>query len=412
MALARTVRLALTKLAFAVALAGAGAAPAADSLAEAFAEGEASASFRYRFEFVDQDNFDENAEASTLLGRVNYRTGDWNGFAAFGELDLVGNVGWDNYDEGGGNTPDRSQYPVVADPTGGDFNQAWLQWSDGGGLTLRGGRQRIIYDNARFIGAVGWRQNEQTFDGVWAQKKTPAGLDLQLAWVWQVNRIFGDDVPAGRNDGSTWLANAGWEIEGAGRLVGYYYDIDNDDVASFSTRTWGVRFSGQSDRGGFGLGYAVDYAHQADAHDNTVDFSADYLRLDLSVTVAGITPFLARESLGGHAGRAGAAFRTPLATLHGFNGWTDQFLTTPDAGLVDLFGGLRGKAGPWAWDVTWHDFEAESGSMGFGQEINASISRPFLERYSVLFKAGRFDADAGSPYPDTTKFWLQLTADF
>ena len=43
---------------------------AAETLAEAFTNGEAKVSFRYRFEFVDQDNFDNDAEASTLRGRL------------------------------------------------------------------------------------------------------------------------------------------------------------------------------------------------------------------------------------------------------------------------------------------------------------------------------------------------------
>jgi hypothetical protein len=40
-----------------------------------------------------------------------------------------------------------------------------LQWKNDKGTLLRGSRQRIIYDNARFVGNVGWRQNEQTYDG-------------------------------------------------------------------------------------------------------------------------------------------------------------------------------------------------------------------------------------------------------
>ena len=35
------------------------------------------------------------------------------------------------------------------------------------------------------------------------------------------------------------------------------------------------------------------------------------------------------EVLGGDEDEPGEAFRTPLATLHAFNGWADQFLTTP-----------------------------------------------------------------------------------
>ena len=30
-----------------------------------------------------------------------------------------------------------------------------------------------------------------------------------------------------------------------------------------------------------------------------------------------------------------SAFRTPLATLHRFQGWTDKFLGTPPAGVED-----------------------------------------------------------------------------
>ncbi|MEJ8569076.1 alginate export family protein [Elongatibacter sediminis] len=385
---------------------------AADSLAEAFTQGKATVGFRYRFEHVDQDPLDRNARASTLRGRLNFRTDDWNGFAAFGELDYIGNIGWDDYNEGAGNTPDRSEYPVVADPVGPDLNQAWLQWSDGSGTTLRGGRQRIIYDNARFVGNVGWRQNEQTYDGVWLQKKFGTGLDAQVAWVWQVNRIFGDDVPAGENDNTTWLANVGWDVADAGKLTGYYYDIDNDDVAGFSTRTWGLRFAGSRESGGLTFGYAAEYAHQTDGHNNPVDFSADYYRFDLSLGIGRITPYVGYESLGGDDGEAGASFRTPLATLHAFNGWADKFLATPGAGLDDVFGGVKGKIGDWAWNVVYHAFDAESGSGSYGSEVDASLARGFAGHYHVLFKAARFKGDDDPAYQDTTKFWIQISAHF
>ncbi len=397
-----------------VALCATGVNPAlaAESFAEMFTQGKASVALRYRYEFVDQDTFNENANASTLRGRLNFKTADWNGFGAFAEFDYVTDVIWDDYDAGGGNTPDKSQYPVVADPTGPDLNQAFLQWQNGAaGSLLRGGRQRIIYDNARFVGNVGWRQNEQTYDAAYFQHKV-AALDFQLAWVWQVNRIFGDDVPAGENDNSTILGNLGWNVEGLGKLSGYYYDIDNDDVASFSTRTYGARFAGTHAFEEREFGYALEYAHQSDAHNNPVSYSASYYRVDASLGLGKVTPFVGYESLGGDDSVAGASFRTPLATLHAFNGWADMFLTTPNAGLNDLFLGIRGAVAAWSWDVTWHDFDAESGSQSWGSELDASIGRKFAEKYSVLFKAAFFDGATTSPYPDTTKFWLQLTADF
>ena len=374
------------------------------------AGGKPGLALRYRLETVDQDGFAEDAEASPLRIRLNYRSGDWRGFGFFAEYDYVVAVPWDDYNEGGGNTPDRAQYPVVADPEGGDLNQAYVQWQGEAGTLVRAGRERIIYDNARFVGNVGWRQNEQTYDGVYVQHKT-GGYDLQAAWVGQVNRIFGDDVPDGQHDNDTWLLNASKDTAGVGKLVVYLYDIDNRDTASFSTLSAGLRFTSELKTDFATLGLAAEFAHQVDAHDNPVDYSANYYRADLSAALPYLTPYLGYESLGGNDGRAGAAFRTPLATLHAFNGWADKFLATPDAGLNDFFVGVKGKLGAWSWDLLYHDFAAESGPGSFGDEIDASLSRKFGERVGLLLKAAVFDGDAGSPYLDTTKVWVQLTFD-
>jgi len=389
---------------------------AAETVAEMFTQGKGALSFRYRLEFVDQANFDDDAVASTLRTRLNFRTDDWNGFGVFAEFDYVTDIFSDDYNAGGGNTPDKGRYPVVADPTGSDLNQAYVQWQGSTGSLLRGGRQRIIFDNARFVGNVGWRQNEQTYDAGYFQQKTAAGLDFQLAYVWQVNRIFGRDVPAGTNDNSTWLTNLGWVVGGLGKLTGYFYDIDNVEVADFSTSTWGARLAGSNQLGSGKFGYAAEFAHQNDAHNNPVDYSANYYRLDVSMGIAGVTPYAGFESLGGDNSREGAAFRTPLATLHAFNGWADVFLTTPPAGLNDLFVGIKGSFGgsekSWGWEVLHHTFEAESGGADYGDEIDASLSRKFAGHYGLLLKAAWFDADSESGFADTTKFWIQLTADF
>jgi hypothetical protein len=386
-------------------------AQAADSFIDSFKQGKAGLSFRYRFEGVDQGSFDKDAKASTLKTRLNFRTADLYGFSLFGEGDFVFNIGWDDYNAGAGNTPDKGQYPVVADPEGADLNQGYIQWKNEKGSLLRGGRERIIYDNARFVGNVGWRQNEQTYDGVYFQQKV-SGFDLQAAWVGQVNRIFGTDVPAGKQDNNTWLLNGGKAWDGVGRLTAYYYDINNKDAAAFSTKSYGFRFAGKRKASKVTLGYAAEYAHQKNAHNNSVDFSADYYRLDFSIGIGPVTPYLGYESLGGDDTRQGAMFRTPLATLHAFNGWADKFLITPAAGLEDLFFGVKGKAAKWSWNLVYHDFNAESGNDSFGTEFDASISRKFAKHYALLLKAAYFDGDSTSTYKNTTKVWVQFTANF
>ncbi len=63
---------------------------------------------------------------------------------------------------------------------------------------------------------------------------------------------------------------------------------------------------------------------------------------DVALAVKGIgTLGVGYELLGSDDGVA--AFQTPLATLHKFNGFADQFLVTPAGGLQDIY--FYAKAG-------------------------------------------------------------------
>ena len=115
----------------------------------------------------------------------------------------------------------------------------------------------------------------------------------------------------------------------------------------------------------------------------------------------------AYESLGGDQSVADSAFRTPLATLHAFQGWADKFLATPGAGVNDLFATVKYKAGKWDLTGVYHDFSAEDGSADWGTEFDVSAGRTLGDGYGLLLKAALYDADQHSA--DTTKFWVMLT---
>jgi hypothetical protein len=387
-------------------------ATAADNLGEAFTEGKFGYSLRWRLEDVDQDPLPHDATAIPLRARINFHTADLSGFSVKAEFDYVFNFGVDDFNAGGGNTPNPPGYPVIADPGGEDLNQLFAQYKGKIGQ-LRLGRQCIIYDNARFIGNVGWRQNEQTYDSFSYNYGYGAddAFQVQYAYVDNVNRIFGDDVNAGDHAQNTHLVNASFTFDNATKLTGYYYDIDNEDDATLSNKTYGVRFSGKTKNDGPKLGYALEYASQRENADNPIDYNADYWRVDLSFGFSWATLYAGYEVLGGDDTMPGQAFRTPLATLHAFNGWADKFLGTPAAGLNDTFIGAKGKLGKWNWNALYHDFQAQSGSAKFGTEIDGLIKRKFKDNYSILFKAAFFNTDSLA-YGDTTKFWIQLTADF
>ena len=381
---------------------------AAESLADAITEGDANISFRYRFEHVDQDGVARNANASTLKTRLNYKTKKYNGFTVFVEADNVAEVFSDNFNSGAGTTPTRGQYPVVADPTGTEINQAWVSWSNDNN-NVKVGRQRINLDNQRFIGGVGWRQNEQTFDAL--TYKTKLGkADLFLGYADDVNRIFGDEVAAGNHDSETIMANVSVPFENKSKLVFYYYDIDNEDVAAFSTSTAGLSYAMKFNTDQTPVDLRFEYAQQSDSANNPVDYDASYIRLDGGVKLNNFKLRAGMEILEGDVNAPGSSFRTPLATLHAFNGFADRFLATPEAGLEDKFVGLNWSQNAHKFGMTYHDFSAEDGGADYGTELDMVYSYKFSKNYSTLLKFADYSSDGFSV--DGQKYWMMFVAKF
>ncbi len=378
------------------------------SFAEAFSNGHTELTWRYRYEFVDSEAFNRNANASTLKTRLNYSTAEYKGMTFFIEVDDVTEVFSDNFNSGAGTSPDRSQFPVVADPSGTEINQAWFN-VDFSAHNIKLGRQRIILDNQRFVGGVAFRQNEQTFDAVNFNLNV-IGSNLSLSYIDRVNRIFGADVPAGKHDNNTLLVNWSKSWRDQHQLVFFYYDIDNQDVASFSTQTYGASFDTFLQLKDSLLSLGLDYAKQTDRSDNPVNFSANYWRVEAALEMSQFDIIFGREVLSGNSTQAGAAFRTPLATLHAFNGWSDRFLTTPDTGLEDTYIGLVGSYNHIGWYLRYHDFESESSDQSYGTEIDASISFNINPNMSTRLKFAQFNSDGFSV--DTQHIWLLLHFNF
>ncbi len=104
------------------------------------------------------------------------------------------------------------------------------------------------------------------------------------------------------------------------------------------------------------------------------------------------------------------AFQTPLATLHVFQGWADKFLTTPAAGVEDLYLGGSANFGALALNLVWHDFSAEATNADYGTEWDASAGYKFVQRYEVLVKLADYRTDGFAT--DTRKAWVQFAATF
>ena len=146
-----------TGLAFIALGAAAFGAQAADAPPKPEPPLKAYADVRYRIETVDQDGIARSAVASTLRARLGVRTREWQGLSAVLEGESVGHVGDERYND---TVNGRTQYPTVADPKDDSINQAYLRWRWRNRFELNVGRQAVNLDNQRWIGSVGWRQND------------------------------------------------------------------------------------------------------------------------------------------------------------------------------------------------------------------------------------------------------------
>lgn len=418
-------------------LAGNAAAHAIDDalypLTDSLLQGKVSLDVRYRLETVDQDrpaSILDEANAQTVRTRLGWRTGLFHGFFAYGEAENVSVVGEEDYN----NTYNgKTKFPVVADPDGTEVNQAYLGYLGLKGNTFRYGRQAFFFDNHRFVGDVGWRQNQQTFDSFFYENKMLPGVTGSYAYVYNVNRVFGEDTPnsAFANDGdfSTdgHLVNLQWKPNPVTTLTGYAYLLDFDDFDAESTATYGLRAAGEiplpslklptlPGAPGSAILYTAEYARQSDYADNPGSFDLDYGLLEGGVRLFGVNFKVAYELLEGGAVNGTRALQTPLATLHAFNGWADQFLRTPAAGLKDTYVTVGGPVPGLAvdWLVRYDSYESDAGGTDYGSEWGVMLSKTFAEKYTVGVKYADYSTDApafiaGRPdTSDVSKGWLWL----
>ena len=360
---------------------------------------------RLRSETVDQDGFSKDAQALTLRTRLGYETPSWKGFKLLVEGENVTALNGD-YNS---STNGKVVYPLVTDPEDTELNRAQVSWTGAQGDAVVG-RQRLILGNARFVGNVGFRQNEQTFDAAKATFRPTKDLAFTYAYIDRVHRIFGDDHPQGEWDSDSHLLQADLKT-GAGQLTGYGHLLDLETAPAQSSATWGARFAGSRPLGdGLSLTYEVEAARQTDYGAARTDFELGYVAIAAGLKGKTRWVALGAERLDGD-GRRG--FGTPLATLHAFQGWADVFLTTPAAGVRDL--NLRAgatlpletPAGPLRIQAAAHEFTDDDGSMRYGRELDLLVAAPLSKMVSAELKAAVFDG-ARPAFADRTKVWLTL----
>jgi hypothetical protein len=371
----------------------------AQELITAINSGKATVDVRLRSERVSDDAVKNDAHAETIRTVLSYKTADYQGFTGFLQFEDVTNFGEERYDNK--TSTGKTKYAAIADPALTQVNQAFIE-----AYGVKVGRQKIVYDNARFIGDVGWRQNDQTFDAVsYTNKVLVPSTIFSLAYLNKINNIVGQILPV-----SAPLVNVRYsKVSGDFGInaSAFYYGIEYDTTPADSFQDIGLKVDGSVKDFLYELSFAQQSAYADGTKANVPD--ANYHDIQLGYMIGPVTIKAQQEVLE-------AKFKTPLATLHAFNGWADRFLATPAKGLEDTNIKLLAKYWGMNFVLAAHEFKAETDGTKYGQEIDVSVAKNLNKNLSLLVKAAQYSGESSAPTAplkkDVTKTWLQLAYKF
>ena len=370
-----------------------------------FSNAQLYAQFRPRYEYADVENnakdYAQALTARTVLGGEFSQLGGLKPLSGHLEANNVSHFGMvDDYG------PEQGGYETIMDPSQTRMTQAHLTYKLGG-TSFIAGRKIHTFDNQRFIGHVGWRQMPQSYDLI-AVNQNVNGLSLTGAYVTRVNKI----TENGKLDTNSILLHGLFPFAKEFKLSAYGY------MLSSIHDTFGLRAAGKTKFSGVKLSYEAEYAFQdkpslkeESMGDIKPEHEANYYKLGFRANYTGFLFGIDYEVLGNEEGVAGTgAFNTPLATLHGMNGWADKFLKTPGNGLVDTtvtVGYINKKYGRII--ALYRDFESDEGSTDFGQEFDIIYAHKLYKNLGLTLKAAFYEqGDSSTPYTDTTKYWAML----
>ena len=383
------------------------AEPSPASFQEALTGGKAKLSLRYRFETVDDDFFDEVANASTLRTSLSYRTAPYRGWSFFIEAENVAALfDDDEYNNAGAGSLNNGVrgVPVVADPKLTEINQAYVAFEQND-FRATAGRQEINIGDQRFVGAVAWRQNHQSFDGLRLRWRPTGPVGFDYSYVSKVHRIFGDS-----RDLDGHLLHIPFKLGQGHQLSAYGFWLDFDQAPILSTATYGLEYKGKVPLGDrSSLRFEAEFAQQDDTGDNPLVIDTSYLLASVGADFGRFGADVTWEVLGENDEGA-RSFQTPLATLHKFNGWADKFLSTPGAGLETLYLRFKGKINDdWRFMLVYHDFTSDGGDFDYGTELDGELvyTSPWKQVFALKFAA--YEADLFSSDTEKVMLWSSYT---
>jgi len=374
----------------------------------------------YRYENVNQDNVTNpllngtptttqpvTANANTVRLRLGLLSPVFHGLQGYAEYEGV----YAMQSDYNSTRNDKIGYSTIADPYENELDQLWISYAGIPDTLIKGGRQRIKLDDDRFIGNVGWRQLEQTYDSVLITHNNQQlfGLTVNVGYIGNVKTFTSttENINAP-------ILNVNYKVGDYGNMIGYGYWLGYTEQENYakSNQSYGLRFNGATPKfyDNYSLVYTAEWTLQKDYINSPKNYTVNRYNLMGGFTAYNFTLQGAMEQLDGLG--QNQTFQTPLGTNHAFQGWADQFLVTPKDGIRDVFGTMMYTldSGEVTLTGVYHNFYDDTGNIHYGKEWDFMATKKFGKHYSLLAKYAYYDADQFST--DTQKIWLQGNINF
>lgn len=371
---------------------------------------------RPRYEYADvKDNGKDAANAFTARTHLLVNAGllGIENLSATVGVESVNNFGYTKYNS---TKNGHTDYDVIVDPQTAYISEASIDYKMGN-TAFHAGRSHVNLDNQRFIGTVGWRQNERSYDTIYVANSDVEGLDLLAAYVYGFQGVKATPT----KDTKSVLLHAKYKVMPELSVTAYDYMLGS------MHDTIGIALTGKVDLGSK-VSYRAEYAVQKDPTlkyrdvDNSAD--ADYMNLDLGTKISGVILGVNYEVLSGAKGDK-TTFIPALGTNHKFNGWADKFYvgSAPKGGLQDAnirlgyaakgFGKLLGVYHNYTADEKMASATGTTDDLGSEIDLLYVNAIPGVKNLKGLIKYAAYAKGEATGYTkDVNKAWVMLDYKF
>ena len=375
----------------------------------------ASINSRYRFENVKDESKPLTANASTLRTRMGLQTTEINGFSSYFEFEnttLLGDANFDNF------TNNKPNYPTINDQNNNEVNQLYINYKAPLQNEVRFGRQEISLDDKRFIGNSGWAQNGQTYDGIKITNTSLPFLKATYAYLNRAIRSRGVYADGSFYNMDTNILNLNFtalnNVDGFSlNLIPFFYSIQIDETPTLSSNTEGLRVEAKKTIGDkTSAQLLLEAATQNDFDNNPDSYELGYYRVEPKIIYGNFTFDIGMKVF---EGNGVSSFQTPLASQHGFHGWSDVISRIPANGLSDKYAELSYNVpADYECDIlkntkltfAYFNEDSDDNSQSYAQEYNYEIAKTINKNYTVALAYADYQSEG--LFADTQKLTLTL----